>query len=190
MSYSKEDLLTIAQKYYDSSNSVPPSVEPSPEALSRHSLWEQWISDMSSWYALRDTLSSALPGYITGETYSSSDGGPRCMVYPPEESGAPTSNWIVVGCVSLLAPVYFVYGVEQDNIGGRLRNSKASFEPPPTDMIVPARLVARTIETVLGYSPLPQEIAATPVPLFIEALEPPETTLFHVLFTNEPSNIP
>ncbi|WP_434383083.1 hypothetical protein [Melittangium boletus] len=50
--------------------------------------------------------------------------------------------------------------------------------------------MARTIETVLGYSALPREVAETPVPFVAGWLEPAHTTLFHVLFTNDPSNIP
>ncbi|ATB29762.1 hypothetical protein MEBOL_003217 [Melittangium boletus DSM 14713] len=145
---------------------------------------------MGSWYSFRDKLSEALPNFITGETGSTSDGALRCIVYPPEAARVPTSNWIVVGCVSILAPVYFVYGVECDYADGRLQNPRASFERPPSSMDFPAQMVARTIEMAFGYSAVPRDIAETPVPLFAGLLEPPKTTLFHALFTNEPSSIP
>jgi hypothetical protein len=190
MNLSKEDLLEIARKHYDSTNKFHFATEASPETQRLHALWAQWIADMSSWYHLRDKLSSELPNHNTGETYPTNDGGPRCMVYPPKESSPPTSDWVVVGCLSLLAPVYFVYGVKYNYIDGRLQNPKASFEPPPPGMEFPARVVARTIETTFGYSALSREIAETPVPLFAGWLAPPQTTLFHVLFTNDPSNIP
>ncbi|WNG20735.1 hypothetical protein [Cystobacter fuscus] len=145
---------------------------------------------MSSWKAFRIELRSALPNFITGDTGSTGDGGLRCMVYPLKESRAPSSNWIVLGCVSILAPVYFVYGVECDYINGRLQNHRASFEQPPLNMAFPAQVVARKIETTFGFSAIPREIAETPVPLFVGWREPSEATLFHALFTSDPSIIP
>ncbi len=41
-----------------------------------------------------------------------------------------------------------------------------------------------------GSSKLPREVAETPVRLFVQWVEPPETTLFHALFSNEPDNVP
>ncbi len=190
MTPSKEDLLAIVRKYYNSSRDFLSTSEPSLEEDRRQALWSQRIENMDPWKAFRATLKSELPNFITGETGSTSDGGLRCMVYPPKESRSPTSNWIVVGCVSILAPVYFVYGVECDYINGRLQNHRASFEPPPPSMAFPAQVVARAIETTFGFSAVSREIAETPVPLLAGLREPPETTLFHVLFTNEPSSIP
>jgi hypothetical protein len=190
MSLLKKDLIDIAQQYYEASSEVHSTPELSPETERRNALWAQWIENRSSWTALRATLRSELPGYDTGETYSTHDGGPRCLVYPPKESRTPVGNWIVVGCISLLAPVYCVYGVECDYIEGRLRNDTASFAPPPSSMALPAKAVARAIETTLGFNVVPRDIAETPVHLFAGGLVPPETTLFHVLFTNAPSRIP
>jgi hypothetical protein len=187
---STEDLIKVVQNYYNSSNDFLFTLEPSPEENRRQALWAQWTENMEPWKAFRARLRSELPNYETGATYSSADGGPRCIIYPPKESLRPFSNWVVVGCVSLLAPVYFVYGVECDYVEGRLRNDRASFEPPPPNMISPAQVVARTIETSFGFSAVPREIAETPVPLFAGLLEPPKTTLFHTLFTSAPHSIP
>jgi hypothetical protein len=190
MTPSKEDLITIVRRYYDSSNAFLFTTELSPEAERRQALWTQWIANMGPWRAFKAALRSALPNYDFGETFPSDDGGPRCMVYLPKEVRSPTSNWTVVGCVSLLAPVYFVHGVEYDYINGHAQNFRASFEQPPPSMILPAQVVARTIETMFGFSAFPRELAETPVPLYAGLLEPPQTTLFHTLFTNDPSNIP
>ena len=187
---SKEELLAIIRKYYDSSNAFMFTTELSPETKRHDEIWKQWIANMDPWYAFRDELRSALPNYIIGETYPSMDGGPRCMVYLPKESWSPKSNWDVVGCVSLLAPVYFVYGVEWDYIDGRRQNFRASFEQPPPNMAWPAQAVASAIEKMFGFSAVPRELAETPVPLYAGSLEPHETTLFHTLFTSDPSNIP
>ena len=48
----------------------------------------------------------------------------------------------------------------------------------------------REIEAAYGYSKVSREVAQTPVPLFVEWKEPPESTLFHAIFTNEPTSIP
>jgi hypothetical protein len=187
---STEDLINIVQNYYNASNDFLFTLEPSPEENRRQALWTQWIENMEPWKAFRDKLGAELPNHKIGETYSSADGGPRCVVYPPGESLSPKANWKVVGCISLLAPIYLVYGVEYDHADGRTRNSKASFGPPPPNMVLPAQVVARTIEAIFGFSALPRELAETPVPLYAGLLEPPETTLFHTLFTNAPSSVP
>jgi hypothetical protein len=190
MNPSKEDLIATVWKYYDSTNEFLFTAKTSPETKRRQALWKQWIANMDSWYAFRAELRSALPNYIIGETYPSADGGPRCMIYMPEESWSPQANWDVVGCVSLLEPVYFVYGVEWDYIDGRRQNFRASFEQPPPSMAWPAQVIARAIEKMFGFSAFPRELADTPVPLYAGSLEPHETTLFHTLFTSDPSNIP
>jgi hypothetical protein len=190
MTPSKEELINIVRKYYDSSNAFVFTTELSPEVNRHYGIWEQWAANMGPWRAFRAALDSALPNYRIGETYPSADGGPRCMIRLPKESRSPTFNWAVVGCVSLLAPVYFVYGVEYDYVDGRLRNQKASFGQPPPGMVFPTQVVARTIEKIFGFSALPRELAETPVPLYAGLLEPPKTTLFHTLFTSDPGNIP
>lgn len=189
-SLSAEGLIKVVRSYYDSSNDFLFTSEPSPEENRRQALWTQWIENMEPWRAFRAKLRIELPNYVIGETYASADGGPRCIIYPPKESRTPSSNWIVVGCVSLLAPVYFVYGAECDYIEGGLRNIRASFEPPPPNMSLPAQVIAETIETSFGFSAVPREVAEAPVPLFAGRLQPPNTTLFHTLFTSAPNSIP
>lgn len=187
---SKEDLIAIVRQYYDPSKDFLFTTETSPETKRRQALWKQWIENMEPWKAFRARLRRELPSYSTGETYATDDGAARCLLHLPKESWSPKSNWEVVGCVSLLAPVYFVYGVEYDYIDGRAQNYKASFEQPPPSMLLPTQVVARTIETMFGFNALPREIAETPVHLFAGLLEPPKTTLFHTLFTNAPSSVP
>jgi hypothetical protein len=67
---------------------------------------------------------------------------------------------------------------------------KLMFEPFPLEMDLSANVIARKIEATFGFSKLPRELAETPVPLFVQWVEPPRTTLFHALFTNEPDNVP
>jgi hypothetical protein len=187
---SVNDLLAIVQNYYDSGNEFLYTPETSPATKRLQKLWTQWLENVEPWNNFLDELESELPTHVVGDTLSSSDGGPRCLVYPPKMTGAPNENWVVVGCVSLLAPVYMTYGIERGYGKSGLRNKKASFAQPPPIMALPAQIVARRIELTFGASAVSREIAETPVPLFVGGLEPSEATLFHALFTSDPSIIP
>ena len=136
---SKEELIAIVRQYHESSNAFLFTTELSPETKRRQALWTHWVANMAPWRAFKAALRSALPHYNFGEMFPSDDGGPSCTIRPPKESMSPTSNWAVVGCISLLAPVYFVYGVTYDYIDGRVGNQKASFEPPPPSMVLPTQ---------------------------------------------------
>ncbi|WP_434388149.1 hypothetical protein [Melittangium boletus] len=187
---SKEDLISIVQKHYDSTNAFMFTAGLTPEAKRLNGAWKKWIDNRDSWHTFRDELSRLLPSYVIGETYPSMDGGPRCIVYHPIDSCTLESNWDVVGCMSLLAPVYFVYGVQWEYVEGIRKNFRASFAQPPPIMAEPAQVMARTIEKIFGFDAIPYELATTPVGLYAGLLEPHETTLFHTLFTNEPQSIP
>ena len=187
---SSDDLIAIVRNYYDSSSEFLYTTETSPSARRLHTRWAQWLENVAPWHDFLDGLESELSPLAIGDTLSTSDGGPRCLVYPPKLAGAPTENWVVVGCVSLLAPVYMVYGVERGHPGGGSRTKRASFAQPPPGMALPARVVARRIEVAFGASAISREMAEAPVPLFVGGLEPSETTLFHALFTSDPSIIP
>ncbi|WNG22056.1 hypothetical protein F0U63_17595 [Cystobacter fuscus] len=64
------------------------------------------------------------------------------------------------------------------------------FELQRPEIKAPAEVITRRVEAEFGFTRLPREMAQMPVPLFVQWKEPPETTLFHALFTNEPENIP
>jgi hypothetical protein len=97
---------------------------------------------------------------------------------------------VVVGCVSILAPVYTVYGVRYEYSRGKRLRDEVFFEPLPAEMRGPAGVIARGIEATFGVSVLPRELAGTPVPLFVDPREPPDTTLFHALFISQPASVP
>lgn len=68
--------------------------------------------------------------------------------------------------------------------------STVRFAPLPPHMEAVASFIAARLEAVFGVTALPQALAMTPVPLFIEGKEPPETTLFDALFTDTPEIVP
>jgi hypothetical protein len=51
-------------------------------------------------------------------------------------------------------------------------------------MRAPAEVVARKLEARFQAKTIPREVAGTRIPLIVGPQEPPETTLFHALFTS------
>jgi len=189
MTLSTEKLLAIARNYWDSDKDFSSRQETSPRAERRQTAWTQELENIDRWWTFRDDLQRALPGFELKLMGSTADAGFRLMAYPILCTQLPRYNWSVVGCISILAPVYTVYGVAYEYVDGKRSHFKAIFEPDLPGMDFPARVMARNIEETLGFSPVPSEIARTPVPLFVESKEPPHTTLFHALFTSEPTSI-
>jgi hypothetical protein len=190
MVLSAEQLLDIARSYWRSDKDYYLRQEKSPETERLQTLWEHELERAERWKAFLDGLQQELPGFTIGNIVSTCDAGLRCIAYPVKGSPLPPFDWAVVGCVSILAPVYMVYGVEYAGIGGARHPPKLKFEPLPPDMRFPAEVIARKIEATFGVSVLPRQVAETPIPLFVEWKEPPSTTLFHALFTSEPDNLP
>ena len=190
MTLSAEQLLTLAQQYWDTSKDFHLRQEMSPRAQARQALLSREHEHADRWWSLRDDLQRELPGFGLQLMGSAMDAGFRFIAYPLPTNPPRPRPWVLVGCVSLLAPVYAVYGVEYDEAEGRRSHFRARFELDLPGMEQPAQRIARKLEEVLGYEPLPEELARMPVPLFVEPQEPPHTTLFHALFTSEPASIP
>ena len=186
----REELIEIAKRYWSSEPDVYEREEYSPESLRLYELWEQELAKIGQWWAFLKELRSELPGYIIGDGTATPDACFRCVAYLPQQPASPARDWVVVGCVSILAPVYTVYAV-QFEYGETTRVCRVvDFDARRPEIRAPAEVIARRIEATFGVSALPREIAETPVPLYVEWKRPPETTLFHALFTNEPERLP
>lgn len=190
MNLSTEQLISIARDYWRPDKDYRLRQEKSPEDTRFEERWEQELKKVDRWHAFLRDLRQELPGFTIGDGTATPDACFRCVAYPVKGRPLPSFRWIVVGCVSILAPIYIVYAVEYDRVGRARLNPRVSFEPFPPEMQHPADIIARKIEETFGVSKLPREIAETPVPLFVQWVEPPETMLFHALFTNEPDNVP
>jgi hypothetical protein len=190
MPLSAEQLLDIARSYWRSDKGYYLRQEKSPETERLQALWDQKLEKIERWKAFLNDLQHELSGFSIGNVVTTADASFRCIAYPVTGTPLPPFNHAVVGCVSILAPVYIIYGLEYEQRDGPRRHQKIVFEPLPSGMRFPADVIARKIETTFGVSALPREFAETPVPLFVEWKEPPETTLFHALFTSEPGNLP
>ncbi|MFY0562959.1 hypothetical protein ACN28E_03865 [Archangium lansingense] len=197
MPISVEYLLSVVQNYWRSDHEFAGKLERSPEPKRFQELWEQELERMEQWWVFLDELRAALPQFSIGDATATCDACFRCSVYTAREpvytnqDNEPLARrWGVVGCVSILAPVYTIYGVQYDYRGEERVADRAIFDPLLPEMQAPAEVVARKIEAMFGVGALPREIAETRIPLIVEPREPPETTLFHALFTSLPERVP
>ncbi len=187
MTLSSEQLISIARNYWSTTDEYYLQGEASPENKRLGALWEQEIKKLDQWWAFLEELEGALPEFTIGDATTTSDANFRCVAYWGEK---PLRDFAVVGCVSIIAPVFIIYGLEFGVAKGRRTVRRVCFEPLPAEMQKPARIMADKIEKTFKVSALPRELAETPVPLFVERKEPPHTTLFHALFTHMPESVP
>jgi hypothetical protein len=190
MDFSAEQLLVIARDYWPSDMESYLRPEASPAFARLNELWRRELTRMDRWSALLGELRADLPEFIIGNATAPGDASFRCVAYPKEEDRQPTRcEWVVVGCLSVLVPVYTVYGV-QYTYTDKKRSHQVFFDPLPREMRAPADIIARRIEARFEASALPRGIAETPIPLFVDPREPPNTTLFHALFISQPERVP
>lgn len=187
---SKEELLAIARKYWRPDKDYELRQERSPEHERLELRWEEALKDLDRWRALLREVRQEFPDYTIGDGTATPDACFRGVVYPVKGRPFPPYHWMVVGCLSILAPIYIVYAVEYGRVETKRLNPRLRFEPFPPERQAVADVFSRKIEARFGASKLPRDIAETPVPLYAQWVEPPETMLFHVLFTNEPDNVP
>lgn len=190
MTLTAAQLLAIARNYWPSDKEHYLRPEKSPEVARLQERWEQELKKMDQWGAFVRSLGGDLPEFTVGNVTAPVDACFRCAAYPKTESVSSELRWVLVGCVSILAPVYTVYGVQYRYSGQKRMGHELFFEPLPQAVQAPAEVIARRIETALGVSALPREIAETRVPLFVDPQQPPHTTLFHALFTGQPESVP
>lgn len=189
MNLSVEHLLGIARQYWpsDLESYLHPGSIPEWERLQAQ--WKQALAKMEHWRAFIRDLRGELPGFTLGNATCPFDACFRCSAYS-ELDASPQLDWAVIGCVSILAPVYTVYGVKYELSGKQRLSSKVFLDSLPEEMRAPSAIIARKIEETFGASTFPRELNEVPVPLFVCLKQPPSTTLFHALFTSEPDSVP
>ncbi|RKH71514.1 hypothetical protein D7X96_08390 [Corallococcus interemptor] len=185
-------MLAIARRYWRADQTHDFRLDPSPEYVRYEGLWDEKRKEFNRWEALLQELQRALPDCKVWD-YTPPTANPSfgALVYPPSEevTHRPQVTWTVAGYLSILAPVYTVHCVRREFLGHQLRSAKAFLGPIPLELRGIADIVARGIEAHYGATALPLEVAQTPVPLYVNLMKPPETTLFHALFTADPWNI-
>jgi hypothetical protein len=181
--------MELASHYWPATKDLEDQ-EPGPEARRLGELWNRELARIDRWWGLLDELRKEFPQLTVGDATATPDACFRCAVYAPVEGDPSGTHRLVVGCVSILAPVYTVYGMEYERIQEGRRNPRVSFEPLPEPMRSLAKVISSKLEATFGVSALPREVAQMPVPLVVQWKEPPEATLFHALFTSEPQSVP
>jgi hypothetical protein len=194
MTLTVEELLARARSYWPADLEWLMRGEDTPETARRFALWDREVQQRGGeWYAMLADLRQDLPGFGVHMVTAPSDTCFSCSVYPPKEQKKPPLVQLVVGCMSMIAPVYIVYGLQYEyrpRKRPKFSNHQLFFDELPPELRGPADAVARRIEARFGASRLPPEIAATPVPLCVDIICPPHATLFHALFTTSPESIP
>jgi hypothetical protein len=190
MALTPEQLLAIARNYWPADQEEYLRPEQSPAVARLQERWRQELEKMDRWDAFVRGLGAELPGFIVTNVTATFDACLRCAAYPEGERKPASSRWVVVGCASILAPVYTVYGVRYEFSGTKRVGEQVFFEPLPEEMRAPADVMAKGIEARWGVSLLPREVAETSIPLFVDPQQPPHTTLFHALFTSQPASVP
>jgi hypothetical protein len=185
-----EQLLSIARNYWPSDLESSLRPEKSPEVARLHDLWSQQLKNMGQWAEFVRALNEALPDFTVGNITATFDACLRCGAYPKTNRAPAPSGWVVVGCVSILAPVYIIYGMQYEYSGAKRFGEEVFFEPLPARMRAAADTIARKLEATFGARALPRELAETTVPLFVDSRKPPHTTLFHALFSSQPESVP
>jgi hypothetical protein len=185
---SLEELLAVARDYWPSTQEaylhLQQTVSPEIERLQKR--WEQELRGLDRWWAMIEDVEKALPGFKVGDATATRDACFRCVVYPQTKQ----PRWVTVGCLSILTPVSFVYGVQLDYQGAERIHPQARFGPLPPETAQVADVLTRMLETTFEAIALPRELAQSRVPLFVEFKEPRETLLVHALFTSSPESIP
>lgn len=203
-----EELLGIARRYYPSQEVPPAESERTPE----FQRWgEAWAGAVESrpWSMLLDALRAELPGHeVSAYTPAYVTSAYACIIgrREPRADGADGYRFVrVAGAVSLLAPVYLVYGTCQLVTPfsaeeratrpwreERERRSPPELSLPPTEeMQSHADTLARCIEHHLGYRRLPLEVARVRLSdLRVHYLhEGQEPTLLNAFFFDDLENL-
>jgi hypothetical protein len=190
MSLNAEQLLAIARNYWPADMEAHLRPDTSIVHARLQALWARELGKMEQWRAFLGELERDLPDFIIGNATAPGDGSFRCAAYFREGRISPGIDRVVVGCVSVLAPVYTIYGMESEYRGRKRIRDTVFHEPLPADMKAVADVMSHRIRATFDVQALPRELAETRVPLIVDPVMPPDTTLFHALFVSKPERVP
>jgi hypothetical protein len=186
---SAEKLLEIVRQYYSADPKYVNSLDPSPEWKRFGKLRQRAFDsthDRWSHKVVRE-VRRELPGYVVGD-FTGPD--PSFMVSAYADPIRPKGESVVIGHLSILAPVYTVYAVRYGSAGRDRLDAKVYYDDLPQELRAAAEVIAQKIEAEFEAPWLPPSVARTPVPLYIADYGLGEATLFHALFTFQPDNVP
>lgn len=194
MAMTVEELLARARHYWPADFEWYSRGEEAPETARRFALWaREWQERGNPWRAMLEELGKDLPGVSIREVTAPSDICFRCAVRLPEQQKPAPLVQVLVGCLSMIAPVYTVYGLQYEyrpRGPPRRMNERLFLKDLPPEMREPADAIARRMEVTFGVGRLPPDVAATAVPLYVGITAPPHAMLFHALFSDQPDSVP
>jgi hypothetical protein len=173
-----QQLLHSIRQYYpagfphelDPHTQTPPPYQLTPEFQRWQAAWTRFIEEEPQpWERILEGLETELPGHeFGGHTPAYHSACYFALLYrrTPPSGGQEGYRLVrVAGAVSLIAPVYLVYGtLEWVSPRPAPLPKPQLFLRPTEEMRSDAALMARRIEAVLGYHPFPLELAEVPVP--------------------------
>jgi hypothetical protein len=188
-----QELIARASHYWPADFEWHARGERPPEIDRLFDLYKQeWPKRGAQWLALVEDLRQQLPGYSIYNSTVPSDPSFRFTLRPPKDQLRPRLEQMVVGCLSLIAPVYSVYGLEHEYRSRKwlgISDDRLFLDELPPELREPASVVARRVEARFGVERLTPDVAATPVPLYVDLKFPPHATLFHALMSSHPDSV-
>jgi len=185
---SAEQLVEAIRPYYRADRDYEMQEDASPEDHRLNHFWhEVHERDGARWDVVIDAIEREHPEYRLGHI-TNSDPCFKVSVYDEMfESAGREVEFVTVGCMSMIAPVYTVYCVRWLSIKGVHIFSEALYEPLPPRVRRPTEVIARAIEAEFKVTRLPRELAETFIPFNVRDRDVGETNLFHALFTPDPA---
>jgi len=196
---SREELMLIARSFY------PPGIfydAPGYNAsLQRRRFWECWRSALENpagWDECRARIRSRVQpaAAVSNMTMPGHGGGLRMGLYFPADQAQlryedAFTETLVLGCVSVLAPLYIIHGVRVEHRRGHsVSPHTALYGILPDPYCDHARIMSEEIERVFGYAPVSAEDAQSIVQdVSIEPNDIGGSTLMQALFCSDPTNV-
>jgi hypothetical protein len=164
----------------------------SPEYRRYAEAWKKAMND-TRWDPLHEALQREFPETITGElTVPHHDAARRFAIYLNKSPLKDGVGDILIGCVSVVAPFYFLYGAQRRFKGGQHQLPYSIFlDTLPDNMLPYARAAAQQIEQRYNYHLFPSEYLHTPVPdISVSDVFIGNMTLLNAFFTTGLDRIP
>lgn len=223
-SVTAESLIREARQFYPSLSRFPPEkdfpiitppgqegradfklpFQETPEFKRWHEAWTQAVRETEPWRVLLNGLRPQFPTLQFGSyTPAYMSGGYACILYlrQPQTNGREGFRFIrVAAAISLLAPLYFVYGTIQvttpipleERTPWKSHDPHERFSAPelflqPTEEMQPyADMLARHVEQAFNHRPFPLELADVPVPdIRVPYLNGEQATLMNAFFLRD-----
>jgi len=196
---SRQQLLDIAYQHYARDVFYDdPAYMDTPEYRRLTAAWDQALEHRETWDRFMDAVAERLGRSVrlTDVTMPWHGGGWRLAVYL--DGGLATyasieraTRDVLVACVSVIAPLYLIHGVQVDIEKGRQSlDNREVYENFTPRMQAHLPALTEEIKRVFGYAPVSMDDALAVVPdISIDPHGFGQMRLIHALFASFPENI-